>query len=123
MSNPFVLSNGTNLNSLLYADDLIILSRSKTGLQNCLQALFSYCHSWMLDINVKKTKVMIFQKRARKSNNCKFSIGTDNIEIVQNYTYLGTRISSTGNFTSALDRLKEKAMHALYGVRRHTDLD
>ena len=38
------------------------------------------------------------------------------------YTYLGTRISSTGNFTSALDLLKEKAMHALYVVRRHTDL-
>ena len=41
LSDPFVLQNGEKLNSLLYADDLIILSRSKTGLQNCLNALLS----------------------------------------------------------------------------------
>ena len=35
LSDPFILPNGTKLNSLFYADDLIILSRSKLGLQNC----------------------------------------------------------------------------------------
>ena len=39
LSEPFVIPNGTKINSLLYADDLIILSRSKTGLQNCLNTL------------------------------------------------------------------------------------
>ena len=53
MSDPFVLPNGTKINSLLYADDLIILSRSKIGLQNCLNALSSYCETWMLKINPK----------------------------------------------------------------------
>jgi len=48
LSDPFVLPNGTKLNSLLYTDDLIILSRSKTGLQNCLNTLSSYCKTWML---------------------------------------------------------------------------
>ena len=51
LSDPFVLPNGTKLCSLLYADDLIILSRSKAGLQNCLSALAQYCRSWMLNIN------------------------------------------------------------------------
>ena len=32
LSDPFVLPNGIKLSSLLYADDLIILSRSKAGL-------------------------------------------------------------------------------------------
>jgi hypothetical protein len=36
---PFILPNGTRLSSLLYADDLVILSRSKSGLQNCLDSL------------------------------------------------------------------------------------
>ena len=44
LSDPFVLPNGTKLNSLFYADDLIILSRSKLGLQNCLNELSSYCN-------------------------------------------------------------------------------
>ena len=48
LSDPFVLPNGAKLNSLLYADDLIISSRSKTGLQNCLDKLSSFCTSWMM---------------------------------------------------------------------------
>ena len=68
LSDPFVLPNGTKLSSLLYADDLIILSRStEAGLQNCLNALAQYCRSWMLNINPKKTKVMIFQRRVKKN--------------------------------------------------------
>ena len=101
MSDPFVLPNGTKISSLLYADDLNILSRSKIGLQNCLSALSSYCETWMLKINPKKTKIMIFQKRPRKSVDTNFKIGTEIIEIVQEYTYLGTRPTPTGNFTLA----------------------
>ena len=66
LSGPFVLLTGTKLSSLLYADNLIILSRSKAGLQNCLNALAQYCRSWMLNINPKNTKVMIFQRRAKR---------------------------------------------------------
>ena len=90
LSDPIILPNGTKLNSLLYADDLIIISRSKIGLQNCLNTLSSFYNSWMLDINSKKTKVMIFQKRAKKNSNLEFHIGNATIDIVHEYTYLGT---------------------------------
>ena len=43
LSDPFVLSNGTKLNSLFYADDLVILSRSKTGLQTYLPIAIPGC--------------------------------------------------------------------------------
>ena len=123
LSDPFVLPNGTKINSLLYADDLIILSRSKLGLQICLNVLSSYCETWMLKINPKKTKIMIFQKRPRKSTDINFNIGTESIEIVQEYTYLGTRLTPTGNFTLALEHLKEKAMHAFSSIRKHSTLN
>jgi len=54
LSDPFVLPNGTKLSSLLYVDDLIILSLSKAGLQSCLNTLVQHCRSWMLNINQKK---------------------------------------------------------------------
>ena len=120
LSDPFVLPDGTKINSLLYADDLIILSRSKIGLQNCLNTLSSYCEAWMLKINPKKTKIMIFQKRPRKSLDISFKIGTEAIEIVQEYTYLGIRLTPTGNFTLATEHLKEKALHAFCSIRKHT---
>ena len=73
-------------------------------------------------INPKKTKVMIFQKSAKKCTESSFHIVNEIIEIVQNYTYLGTVISSTGNFSMALDKLKEKALHALFSLRKHTNI-
>ena len=66
LSDPLILPDGTKFSSLLYADDLIILSRPKTGLQNCLNALAQYCRSWML--NIKKAKDMIFQRRAKNDS-------------------------------------------------------
>ena len=89
LSDPFVLPNGMKLNSLLHADALFVLSRSKVGLQNCLNTLSSYCNSWMLKINPKKTKIIIFQKCKRKCDSS-FYIYDEKIDIVQNYTYLGT---------------------------------
>ena len=78
-----MLPNGAKLNSLLYADDLIILSRSKLGLQNCLNMLSSYWNSWMLKINPKKTKIMIFQRCTKKCDYV-FHIGNETIDTVQN---------------------------------------
>ena len=120
VSDPFVLPNGMKLNSLLYADGLIILSRSKVRLQNCLNTLSSYCNSWMLKINPKKTKIIIFQKCKRNAT-LVFTFAMKKIDIVQNYTYLGTCISSTGNFTLSLDHLRQKALHALFSLRRNID--
>ena len=65
---------------------------------------------------------MIFQKRAKKISDLEFHIGKQNIDIVHKYTYLGTRISSTGNFNVSLEHLKEKALHALFGLRKNTDI-
>ena len=65
---------------------------------------------------------MIFQKRAKKYIDSNFHIDNEPVEIVQNYTYLGTLISSTNNLSLALDKLKEKALHALFSLRKHTNL-
>ena len=66
---------------------------------------------------------MIFQKRAKECTESIFNTGKRAIEIVQNYTYLGTLISSTGNFKLALDQLKEKALHALFCLRKHININ
>ena len=91
-------------------------------MQNCLNELSSYCYSWILRINPKKTKIMMFQRCTKKCDYV-FHIGSEIIDIVQNYTYLGTRISSSGNFTPSLEHLRQKALHAFFGLRRHTDFN
>ena len=51
------------INSISWADDLIIMSRSKSGLQKCLDNLQMYCDKWGLELNTNKTKTMVFSKR------------------------------------------------------------
>ena len=65
---------------------------------------------------------MIFQKQAKKNSNLEFHVGKEAIDIVHEYTYLGTSISSTGNFNISLEHLKEKALHALFSLRKHKTL-
>lgn len=121
-TDPFTLPNGTKLNSLLYADDLVILSKSKQGLEKCLNILENFNAKWLLDVNYKKTKILIFQKSGRKPKNLSFSINNNPIEIVQEYTYLGIKMTSSGTFTTAQKILAEKALNALFKIQKHIHL-
>jgi HEPN domain-containing protein len=40
----------TVVNILLYADDIVLLSQSKEGLQNSLNILHDFCYSWKLKV-------------------------------------------------------------------------
>ena len=53
---PAKIKNLT-LNNLLYADDLVLVSETSSGLQNCLDRLQEYCDKWRLTVNIKKTKL------------------------------------------------------------------
>ena len=50
---PPVLLN-SSVGSLSFADDLLIMSESKEGLQNSINLLSNFCKSWQLTINTKK---------------------------------------------------------------------
>ncbi len=45
---------------LLFVDDLVLTSESKVGLQQQLDTLQQFCAERGLTVNVKKTKVMVF---------------------------------------------------------------
>ena len=50
------------LTVLLFADDMIILSESRVGLQNGLNNLSEYCDKWGLQVNIEKTKCVNSRK-------------------------------------------------------------
>ena len=57
-----LLPNGSRLNCLLYADDLVLISNSTKGLQNALTILSQFYEDWLLNVNAKKTKILIFKR-------------------------------------------------------------
>ena len=122
-TDPVILPNGSSINCLLYADDLVLISQSAIGLQNALSALSKFCTNWLMNINIKKTKIVIFQKKRRKSTALKhhFFINKKEIEITDNYTYLGVKFSTNGSFKEHKVSLKEKAKRSIFATRQHLD--
>jgi hypothetical protein len=47
---------------LLFADDVVLLSATPSGLQHQLNILQSCCDKMKLSVNIDKTKVMVFRK-------------------------------------------------------------
>jgi len=92
-------------------------------LQQSLDRLSKYCQDWLRKINPTKTKVIVFQKKSRKSTTDKydFSVTNEHIEIVNNYTYLGVTFSANGNFTNHKENLKEKTKRSLFTTHRYLD--
>ena len=85
------------LNILLYADDIVLLSQSKKGLQNSLNALYDYCDCWKLQVNTDKSKVIVFNSNGKTFLD-EFTYNDSCIETVSHYSYLGIVIKCNGNF-------------------------
>ncbi len=108
----------TEVKYLLYADDLIILSKTPEGLQNNLNILTKYCHDWNLEVNIPKTKIMIFQKKNRNLEHKHiFTLNNTTLQHALQYNYLGLVLTPTGNFNLAIKALLVKACRALHAIR------
>ena len=96
----------------MYADDTIILAENADSLQKSLNDFADYCRQWKLDINVNKSKVLIFGSRG--NTNHSFYIDTEQLEIVDSYKYLGTFFAKSGSFLTARKHVAEQARKALF---------
>ena len=99
---------------LMFADDLVLLSTTSTGLQNALNKLDTYCTKWGLSLNLNKTKVIIFNKSGHLLKNYSFSVNNAPIEITTSYMYLGIIFTICGSFTKAVEHLTNQAQKALF---------
>ena len=115
--------NNWDVNSLSFADDLVLLSETEAGLRNSLSSLENYCNEWGLKVNPLKTNVLVFNKSfTKKIKNMQFSIDGNKIEITNSYTYLGTQMTNTCSFAKATDILYKKALKALFSVYSSLDV-
>mgnify|MGYP002804766372 CR=1 FL=1 len=86
-------TGGLKIPLLLLADDSIILSQTPMGLQNMLNKFTQYCALKGLELNVSKTKVMIFRGKRSKIVHHMFYVNEMPLEQVFSYDYLGIRIT------------------------------
>ena len=75
--------------ALLFADDMVLLSLTPRGLQTQINNLKIAAESLGLIVNLNKTKILVYRKGGFLSKQEKWFFGTDEIEVVNSYKYLG----------------------------------
>lgn len=101
------------LHMLLYADDMVVLSNTETGLKCKIRILQKYFINHDLKVHMDKTKIIIFRRAGRLPKNLCFKYDGEVIGIVKQYTYLGVPFSSSGVFYIASKHFKSKGLTAL----------
>ena len=100
----------------MYADDIVLLSKSAEGMQEKLDKLSAFCTDWCLDINIKKNKILVFNK-AGKHLSHKFVFQNNDLECVSPNKYLGIWFNNSGSFNFAQNELYQKALKALFKLK------
>ena len=102
---------------LLYADDTAVLADCPEDLQRALDILKIYCEVWGLDINVRKTKVMIFS-RGKIRQMPKFNFNEETVDVVWDYKYLGLKFHYNNKFKKAQQLQFLLANRAMFSLLR-----
>ena len=98
-SSEGILLWDTRVCAMLYADDLILLAETREDLQPQMNQSGIYAKNLRMEINEKKTKVLLFTKgRKNKRLPQKWQIGDKMIEEAKSYKHLGITVKDNGLF-------------------------
>jgi len=82
---PGMLINGQIINNLRYADDTAFITDEESKLQDTLDKLQEVWSQYKIDVNVKKTKVVVISKKGGEK--CNVVINGVLLEHVADYKY------------------------------------
>ena len=82
------------------------------GLQNQLDVLSSAHKDLFLGINIDKTNIMVFRKGGFLGSDEKWNLDGDNLEVVNEYTYLGYTFTTKMSVAKGVDVLAAKGKRA-----------
>ena len=72
-----------------------------------------YCYKWKLKINTENTKVIIFSY-GRLNKNLHFYLNNTELEILNEFRYLGAQFSRTGSINIAKNTLQSKPINPYF---------
>ena len=103
---------------LLYADDLVLISRSAMGLQGLLDTLHQFATCRRLHVSIKKTEVLVFQpRRPALASLPTLHYNRKALKKVHQFKYLGLSLETQGGFREAIAQLCASARRAAFAVR------
>lgn len=103
--------------ALAFADDIVLVNSTESGLQEQMNLLHRYCRKWRLTVNVDKTKAMVFRKNSQcKPGAAKIYYDGKEVEQVASYKYLGVELDDVLSFKQHFVRVASSGSRALGSV-------
>ena len=116
LDNNNLLIGDIGINSIFWADDIILLAKDEKKLEELIDATTDFSNLNKLSINIKKTKCLIFNKSGRFLRNS-FYLNGVKLENVREYKYLGFKFTPSGEISTGLKDLSERALKAFYALK------
>jgi hypothetical protein len=103
--------------SLLYADDLTILSESEETFRALLQLVDDFSTEMHLKVNVDKTKIVVFRGRVT-AQVPEFQLAGQGVEVVDSFRYLGFELHCVKGVTFGCEALVQSARRAIFALNQ-----
>ena len=104
------------INSLFWADDIVLVTESSSELEKLLKLVSEYCNANKLTINCKKTKCLIFNKTGRLCRE-KITMNGTQLDNVREYKYLGFVFTPSGEIRTGLQDLRDRAFKSFQALK------
>lgn len=96
------------ISNLLYADNVVLLSQTRIGLQRLINKTIMYSIENKMIINETKTKVMEVSNKVSKRSKYKWHLQERQLEKVYCYKYLGILFDENGSFSHHKTKMKKR---------------
>ena len=110
---------GKNINNLRYADDTILMEKSKEELKSLLMKVKGESEKAGLKLNIQKTKIMVFGPITS------LQIDGETMETVTDFIFLGSKLTVDGDCSHEIKRclvLRRLAMTNLESILKSRDI-
>jgi hypothetical protein len=120
--------NNVYVGSPAYADDIVLLSPTKHGLDRMIANAWSYSRKWRFTFSHSKSKCMVFGEgkltNRRNMQSRKFYMGNHILDEVTHYTHVGIKLCSYDNSHERTEEMCSKGTRLLaslssIGVKRN----
>ena len=101
---------------LLFADDIALISDTKSGLQRQLSLLSLFCKEYKITVHIGKTKVVVFRKGGQLRNTDRWTYNGEYIEVINSFQYVGLLFTQTMSLYKMTEDLASKAKRILVAL-------
>lgn len=115
----YINESTPNISCLLFADDLVTCADTVGRLQHMIDVVVLFCKKWGLEVNLDKTKVMVFRNGGPLRENEKWWFCGKPLKVVNGYKYLGTVFTPKLVWTQCQKTLASQARKGLYLLRKY----